>query len=456
MATRVAKNLLLLNSRIVLVDQVIERGSLLVEAGRIVRIFPGEPSGGHAGAVEYDLAGMTLFPGFIDVHIHGAVGVDTMESSAEDLGRVSKFLSTQGVTAWLPTLVPAAPEQYERSISSIGSIINRQREQEEPFQWDRGRAGSPAGQPRWGAVPGRKEQPADSTSRDAALAATDEAGRVGRPRSQYEEAPVGARVLGVHYEGPFVNSQQCGALHREYFRTYSSSADLDALPTLNEAGAVHMMTLAPEIDGGIELVRELSRRGWIISIGHTRADAEVLDRACEAGARHLTHFMNAMAPLHQRAPGPIGWGLLRDDVTCDLIADGIHLDRMTLRLLQKLKTPARLSLISDAIAAAGLGDGAYQIWGETISVANRRTQNSSGSIAGSVITMLDAVRMMLSLGVDEVDLARMASTNPARLLRIERECGSIEEGKRADLVALNQNGDVRLTLVEGVVAYVHE
>jgi N-acetylglucosamine-6-phosphate deacetylase len=169
----------------------------------------------------------------------------------------------------------------------------------------------------------------------------------------------------------------------------------------------------------------------------------------------MTHFMNAMAPLHHRAPGPIGWGLSRDDVTCDVIADGIHLDPLTLQLLRKLKTPERLSLISDAIAAAGLGDGAYQIWGETISVSHGRTQNSHGSIAGSVITMLDAVRMMLSLGVSEVEVARMASLNPARLLRIDRDCGSIEEGKRADLVALDQNGAVRLTIVDGMLVHSH-
>jgi N-acetylglucosamine-6-phosphate deacetylase len=216
-----------------------------------------------------------------------------------------------------------------------------------------------------------------------------------------------------------------------------------------------MMTLAPEIEGGIELVRELSRRGWIVSIGHTRAAAEVLDRACSAGAHHMTHFMNAMAPLHHRNPGPIGWGLSRDDVTCDVIADGIHLDPLMLQLLRKLKTPERLSLISDAIAAAGLGDGDYQIWGETISVSHGQTQNAHGSIAGSVITMLDAVRMMLSLGVSQVEVAQMASTNPARLLCIDGDCGSIEEGKRADLVALDQNGGVRLTIVDGMLVHSH-
>src|SRR5688500_2974011 len=216
---------------------------------------------------------------------------------------------------------------------------------------------------------------------------------------------------------------------------------------------VRMITLAPEIAGGVELVRELKKRGWIISIGHTRATLEVLDQAFAAGARHMTHFMNAMSPLHHRSPGPIGWGLSRDDVTCDLIADGIHLDPFMLKLLVKIKGARGISLISDAIAAAGKGDGDYQIWGETISVRDRRTSNGAGSIAGSVITMLDAVQLMLSLDVSYVQLAQLAASNPARLLGLDSECGSIEVGKRVDLVALAQDGKTKLTLIRGDVAF---
>ena len=163
----------------------------------------------------------------------------------------------------------------------------------------------------------------------------------------------------------------------------------------------------------------------------------------------MTHFMNAMAPLHHRSPGPIAWGLSRDDVTVDLIADGIHLDPFVLRLLLKLKGANGISLISDAIAAAGKGDGAYNIWGETITVTNGRTANAAGSIAGSVISMLDAVRLLHSLGVPYVDLALMSSLNPARLLNLDPECGSIEIGKRADLVALDADAHVKRTLIGG-------
>ncbi len=255
-----------------------------------------------------------------------------------------------------------------------------------------------------------------------------------------QSSELGARVLGVHYEGPFVNSEQCGALHREHFRTFKNAADLDSLPTVEHQNAIHLTTVAPEIEGGIELIGELRRRGWIVSIGHTRATPDVLDEAKAAGAQHMTHFMNAMSPLHHRAPGPIGWGLLNDDVSLDVIADGVHLDPMMLKVLLRCVTPSRLALISDAIAATGQGDGDYEIWGEKINVANGRTSNARGSIAGSVITMLDAVKMMLSLGASECDVARMASLNPARLLGIDRDCGSIEEGKRADLVALDDQG----------------
>jgi N-acetylglucosamine-6-phosphate deacetylase len=382
------KSILLRRARIITPIRVIEDGDVLIESGRIAAIFDsvdGTPPAAHS---EIDLAGLTLFPGFIDAHIHGAVGVDAMEASGEGLTHVAEFLALNGVTAWLPTLVPSPSEQYRRAVDAIGE-------------------------------------------------------------SMKNEPPSNARILGVHYEGPFVNSEQCGALHREYFRSFKTTADLDSLPRIKAAGAVHMMTLAPEIEGGIDLVKALRQRGWIVSIGHTRAIVEVLDRALQAGARHMTHFMNAMAPLHHRAPGPVGWGLIHDEITCDLIADGVHLDPAVLELILRSKTAERISLISDAIAPTGLGDGEYQVWGETIAVKNGRTQNARGSIAGSVITMLDAAHMMLSLGASESAVARMASLNPARLLGIDNVCGSIEVGKRADLIALDENGDVQLTMIGG-------
>lgn len=377
-------------ARVVLADAVLERADVLVERGRVRAL---KPSGGaSAGGRSLDLDGLTLVPGFVDVHIHGAVGVDTLDAAAEDLRRVARFLAAEGVTAWLPTLVPAPEDDYRRAVRAIDELVR----------------GPRAGE---------------------------------------------ARAVGLHYEGPFVNEGQCGALRTEFFRTYEGPSDLDALPVLETPGAAHMMTLAPEVTGGVELAAELTRRGWVVSVGHTRAGVEVLERARAAGARHMTHFLNAMSPLHHREPGPVGWGLLSDDVTVDLIADGVHSDPLMLRLVLRCKTAARVSLISDAVAPAGLGDGEFNIWGETIKVTGGRTSNARGSIAGSVITMRDAARRAAGLGVSESDVARMASLNPARLVGLGAECGSIEEGKRADLVALDADGSVRLTLVGGRVAF---
>ncbi len=390
------RQMILRKARIVLPDRAAERADILIEGDRIARILEETDQSNNDASV--DLTGLTLFPGFIDIHVHGAVGIDTMETASAGLFRIAEFLASRGVTAWLPTLVPAAVEQYEQAVRAIGQAV-------------------------------------------AQTSICDDLGA--------EDHRLKSMPLGVHYEGPFVNSEQCGALHREHFRTFKSAADLDSLPAIKDERAIHLMTVAPETEGGIDLIGELNRRGWIVSIGHTRALVEVLDQALAAGARHMTHFMNAMTPLHHRAPGPVGWGLINDDVTCDLIADGIHLDPSILKIILRAKGSDRISLISDAIAATGQGDGEYQIWGEQISVKDGRTSNSRGSIAGSVITMLDAVRMMLALGVSETAVARMAATNPARLLRLDNDRGSIEVGKRADLVALDSNLNVRATIIGG-------
>lgn len=387
------RKLLLRNANLVLPDETMEGASLLVEDGRIERIS-GRAQDAEARLDEtFELDGATLFPGFIDIHIHGAVGVDTNAANAGGLHNVARFLAKQGVTAWLPTLVPDSEENYRRALEGVDELIGAQDEQEEPA----------------------------------------------------------ARALGVHYEGPFVSEHQCGALHTQFFKTFTRRDELSSLPRLQHAGAIHLTTLAPEIEGGVELIRELIRQHWVVSIGHTRASVDVLDEALQAGARHMTHFMNAMPQLHHRTPGPVTWGLLNDDVGVDMIADGIHLDPLTLKLIMRCKSAARVSLISDAVSPTGLGDGEYDIWGEKITVEQGRTRNARGSIAGSVITMLDAARRMLSLGVSAPDVARMASMNPARLLALDNDYGSIEAGKRADLVALDDEGRVRLTIVGGRV-----
>ncbi len=336
-----------------------------------------------------DLDGASMFPGFIDIHNHGAVGVDVNTANADDLLEVGAFLAKNGVTAWMPTLVPDSDENYGRAIAAIDELMARQ----------------------------------------TGMAV--------------------AQAVGVHYEGVFASEKMCGALRPEYFRSGQWSVAGGQLPRLK--CGVHMTTLAPEIEGGIDLISELLKDGWIVSIGHTKADPATLDAAFGAGARHLTHFFNAMTGIHHREMGVAGWGLYNHNVTFDIIADGVHVRPEMLSVACHAKSPDKVSLISDSVAPTGLGDGKFELWGETISVTNGKTRNERGSIAGSVSTMLDGVNMMRSLGFSDNDLVKMASTNPARLLGIDSDRGSIDVGKRADLAAIDAHGKIKMTMIGGKI-----
>lgn len=341
--------------------------------------------------ISLNLKNLNLYAGFIDVHNHGAIGVDVNTATADDLRKVGKFLASKGVTAWLPTFVPDADENYRKVIGAIDEVMETQ-------------GGEPA-----------------------------------------------AQIVGVHYEGVFANAQMCGALRPEFFKTFKNGDEIKQLPRLKEG--VHLTTLAPEIVNGIALVKELHKQNWIVSIGHTRAGIQILEAAFEAGAKQITHLFNAMTGVHHRDIGVAGWALTKKEVACEIIADGVHVAPPMLKFAARCKTAERLMLVSDSIAPTGLGDGVYEIWNDKISVRNGKTRNERGGIAGSVITMLDAVKMMLSLGLSANEVAQMASANQAKMLGIEEICGSIEIGKRADLVVLDAAGNLKLSLIGGQIAF---
>ncbi len=379
------QTILLRNAEAILPSGATQRKDVLIENGRIAKISNIQ----NTDAKTVDLSGLQLFAGFIDVHNHGAFGVDVNTANVEDLRRVSEFLAGCGVTAWLPTLVPDADENYRKVIEAIDELMKMQ---------------------------------------------TNE--------------PI-AQILGVHYEGVFANEKMCGALRPQFFKTFKRGDEIESLPRLKNG--VHLTTLAPEVENGIELIKELRKQNWTVSIGHTKADLPILDAAFEAGAKHLTHFFNAMTGLHHRSVGVVGWALMKDETTFDIIADGVHVHPQMLKFGVENKGADKVSLISDSVAPTGLGDGDFQLWGEKVSVAGGRTQNERGSIAGSVITMLDAVKQMCAIDFTESEVSRMASANPARLLGIEKMHGTIEAGKRADLVALDEKGNVKLTMVGGKI-----
>lgn len=384
--------LVLHNARVVLPDRIV-RGGVVVRSGLIASVFDEDEK--PSGIESIDLGQLFLAPGLIDIHIHGSAGVDVQNADQPSLDLLSEFLLAEGVTSYFATFVPTDDDRYRRATDSVARFM------------------------------------------------TDEEKR--EPR---------ARIAGIHFEGPFVSLKRCGALQTRHFRIYDGDPRSLGLFTLADRFPT-LMTLAPEVEGGLDLVRELTSRGVRVFIGHTQADLETLDKVFEAGAHHITHFPNALDPLHHRNPGAVGWGLLREGVTMDCIADFHHVHPMMLKLMHKSKGGCALSLISDAIQPAGLGDGEYLVWGDRISIVNGRTAlvegPAQGAIAGSVITMREALKNFALLGVPLNEAVSMATLAPARAAGIGDECGSIERGKRADLIAFDEDFSIRLSVVGGKV-----
>jgi len=388
---------LLLHNAWVVLPRELQRGGVLVRDGNIVQVFSGDDKPRGVSSTEsVDLAGGYLAPGMIDIHIHGSAGVDVLAADRDGLTKLSEFLLAEGVTSYFATLVPADNRGYRTAIREIDSYIESQDQR-------------------------------------------------------------GARILGIHFEGPFVSHNRCGALKREHFRTYDGDARSLKLftgqPGKKESSFARVITLAPEVEGGLELVRDLTSNGVRVFIGHTQADPETLDLAAEAGARHITHFFNALDQLHHRKPGAVAWGLVRGDVTLDCIADFQHVHPLVLKLIYQAKGADRVALISDAILPTGQGDGEFTVWGEKIAVRNGLTSlvagPAAGTIAGSVITMRQAVKNIVSLGIPISDAVRMATLVPAQAAGVEGERGSIQEGKRADLIAFDHDLNVKIAIAGG-------
>jgi N-acetylglucosamine-6-phosphate deacetylase len=259
-------------------------------------------------------------------------------------------------------------------------------------------------------------------------------------------------VAGVHLEGPFLSSKRCGAQDPRYL--------LDPDPRLLEAlleagrGSVRMMTVAPELPGGIELVREVVKAGALAAIGHSDASYDEANAAIDAGARVATHLFNGMRPLHHRDPGIVGAVLDRPEIVAELIADGHHLHESSLRLAGR-SARGGVALVTDAISAAGAPDGEYRLGPATVSVRGGEAfLEGTRTLAGSTLTTARGLRNAVSAGLTIGEASRAASFTPASLLGIEADYGSIEVGKRADLVVLGAELELRRVLLSG--AFVDE
>lgn len=260
---------------------------------------------------------------------------------------------------------------------------------------------------------------------------------------------VAPNLLGAHLEGPFLNPERPGALDPGLFL----DPDLGELQRLLAAGAgaIRVVTVAPELPSGLELVRRLADAGIVASIGHTNATDEEVRGAVSAGAKSATHLFNGMTPFHHRRPGPVGGALDLEAVSCELICDGLHVDPVAMRLVYRAKGASGIRLVTDATAAAGMPDGEYLLGGRPVTVVNGRSTISGAElIAGSTLTMDAAVQNAIRfLRTPIEDAVLMSSTNSAQLLGLEKRKGAIAEGLDADLLVLDEQFAVEATMIAG-------
>jgi N-acetylglucosamine-6-phosphate deacetylase len=258
----------------------------------------------------------------------------------------------------------------------------------------------------------------------------------------------GRSVVGIHLEGPFLNPAQRGAMKPDYIIPPDTKLLLDWVE--RGEGLVKMITLAPEVDGAEELIAEARTKGIVVSAGHSMASWEDMERAEPKGVRHLTHLFNAMRALGHHEPGLIGYALRHGGMSMDFIADGHHLHPAIVDMLITLAGPERLMLVTDAMRAAGLGDGEYESAGLRVSVSDGIARIGNGSLAGSLLTMDEAFSRIVRVhGRSLAEASLMASANPAKLLGLERSKGSIALGKDADIVCLSPEGAVTRTIIDG-------
>ncbi|MET8088881.1 N-acetylglucosamine-6-phosphate deacetylase [Micromonospora sp. NPDC005220] len=248
-------------------------------------------------------------------------------------------------------------------------------------------------------------------------------------------------LAGVHFEGPYLSAARCGAQNPEYLRD-PSTEELTELIELGR-GAIRMVTLAPERDGALEAIKLLTGQRVVAAVGHTDATYEQTRAAIAAGASVGTHLFNGMRPVHHREPGPVVALLDAPTVICELIADGVHLHDGMLTFATATGGPDRAALITDAMAAAGMADGEYELGGQAVTVADGVARLArDGAIAGSTLTMDAALRHAVTAGIPIADAARMVATTPARAIGLGDRVGALQVGLRADLVVLDDDLNV--------------
>ncbi len=370
-----------INGGLVLKPNGWAREDIFIENGR----FSGTESSGR----EIDADGLYVLPGFIDLHTHGAVGVDVNGADAEGLRKISRFFATQGVTSWQCSILTDTVETTLKTISEAVKVI--------------------------------------------------------------ESEPDGAKLIGIHLEGSCLSPEYKGAMPEHLLMKKADQGLFERyIDAAN--GHITYVTLAPEIPGAEGLTRWLTSHGIRVALGHSGATYDETIRCIDAGAVSGTHVGNAMRLFHQHEPGIFG-AILESDAYCEAICDGRHLSPASVRLFSKVKGNSRMIAITDSIMAAGLTDGNYKLGVNDVIVENGDAKLMDGTRAGSTLTMLEALKNIIKFtGLPLENASKWLSENPADMMG-RKDLGRIKSGACADLAILDKNLNVVCTVVGGRVVY---
>jgi N-acetylglucosamine-6-phosphate deacetylase len=379
--------------RIFTPQREIRDGVVIVEGSRISAVGARSEITVPASAKRIEARGITLIPGFVDVHVHGAGGHDVMEATPAALDTIATTLARGGTTSFLATTVTAAPDALCGSAAGIAKYI------------------------------------------------------VAQTLSFDSSANPCAEILGIHFEGPFINPARRGVHPVKWIA--APSLELLARMIDAAAGTARIVTLAPETPGGIDLVDAVRIAGIVAALGHTDATYEQAMDAIAHGARHAAHVFNAMRPFSHRDTGVLGAVLTSSQVTAELIADGVHVDEAAMKLLLNAK-PGGVILVSDGTSATGMPDGKYRLGNFDVQVTEGVVRNSEGKLAGSALTLDRALRNIVALGIPLDEAVRMLTLYPAKLLGIESRKGTIAAGADADLVFLDSDLGISKVVTRGV------
>ncbi len=375
------------NANIYTPDHLLEGGAVIIDGGRIAAVGSAAATPCPQGARVIDAAGQLLVPGFVELQFNGGFGADFTDDPTA-IWRVAEKLPRYGATSFLPTIITSPLEK----IAAGQAVVT-------------------------GAAPAGFR---------------------------------GARPLGLHVEGPFLNPGKKGAHNPRYLRT----PDLATVEGWSPASGIRLATMAPELPGALDVIAALSSRGVLVSTGHSNATYAEAVAGFDAGARYGTHLFNAMSGLGHRDPGLPGALLTDPRPTVGFIADGVHTHRSVIKLAWQMLGPRRMNLVTDAMAALGMPAGRHLLGDFDVVVDATSARLADGTLAGSILSLDQALRNLVDVtGCSLPDALATLTTTPAKAIGVDRERGRIEAGFAADLVLLTADLHVSATIAEGEVVY---